>query len=88
MEQEKCVIGGGEGAGSLQFLKGVTCSQAKSVTEGSPPGQGQNYEPFEVPGLGTWKTQDQTSGGQQPYHSDSLNASFMWYSCERYPQDC
>jgi hypothetical protein len=82
----KCVCAGG----SLQVLKGVTCDQAISVVNASPPGGGQNYEPFQVPGLGSWKTQDQTEdgGGQQPYESAEVSASFMWYSCNRYPEDC
>ena len=74
--------------GSLQFLIGVTCDQAITVANASPPGGGQNYQPFTVPELGTWETQDQTSDGQQPYKSKDGSSSFMWYSCERYPQNC
>ncbi|MBL4604216.1 MAG: hypothetical protein JKY02_00685 [Flavobacteriaceae bacterium] len=87
-EDEKCVYTGGR-KGSLQFLEGVTCSQAQTVVTASPPGEGQNYEPFEVKGLGTWGTQDQSSGGQQPYKQlTGGTGSFMWYSCRRYPNDC
>ncbi len=74
--------------GSLQFLENVTPDNARRVVDASPPGGGQNYQPFNVPGVGTWATQDQTDGGQQPYRSADGTASFMWYSCERYPQDC
>ncbi len=74
--------------GSLQFLQNVTPEDARRVVDASPPGGGQNYQPFNVPGVGTWATQDQSSGGQQPYRSADGTASFMWYSCERYPQDC
>ena len=75
--------------GSLQFLKGVTCQGAQTVTAASEPCGGQNYQPFPVgDGLGNWETQDQCGGGQQPYQSENGAKSFMWYSCSRYPGDC
>jgi len=76
--------------GSLQFLEGgVTCQGAQTVAAASAPCGGQNYQPFPVgDGLGNWETQDQCSGGQQPYKSQSGAQSFMWYSCSRYPGDC
>lgn len=76
-------------SGSLQFFEGVTCKQAQEVAKQSPPCGGQNYEPYTVAnGLGTWGTQDQCSGQQQPYSSADSSKSFEWYACARYPQDC
>jgi hypothetical protein len=90
MEQKtadsKCICD--DGQGSLQNLVGVTCEQAKAVTNASPPGGGQSYQPFQVPGLGTWETEDAIGSDMQPYKSADGSASFAWYSCARYPESC
>lgn len=77
-----------EGEYGITDLNGVGCADAQAVMGVSPPGRDQNYQPFDVPGLGTWETQDQMDGGQQPYKKSDGSASFMAYTCERYPDLC
>lgn len=74
--------------GVLDDLQSIVCDDAITVVHASPPGRNQNYEPFEVAGLGTWKTQDQVDAGQQPYVSADGAMMFMWYmpsSVRQYP---
>ena len=55
--------------GQLTYLDHVTCDQARVVVNTSPPGSGQNYEPFQVPALGTWKTLDQLRYMDQQFYT-------------------